>query len=180
MNDVMGPKCARTVPLLVPRQPAVQRLHGTHTYRLLTRERSLPTRQTFAEACAARVSAVVRLLHRGVLEIAAAATVAADAARIVPTAAVGAAAAVMAARRSFRTQSAVERVPAGGALKIADAAEAAAVATMAAGGSAPVATPKTTAGGCNPADRGLSSSNGTDQHWSTHRGHRSTHLEHQT
>ena len=50
-----GLKCARTVPLLMPRQPAVQRLHVTHTYRLLTRELSLPAPQfVCAEACAAR------------------------------------------------------------------------------------------------------------------------------
>jgi hypothetical protein len=53
----MGPKCARTMPLLVPRQPAVQRLHGAHTYLLLTRERSLPTRQVCAKACVARAGA---------------------------------------------------------------------------------------------------------------------------
>jgi hypothetical protein len=32
-------------------------VQGTHTYRLLTRERSLPTRQICAEACAARAGA---------------------------------------------------------------------------------------------------------------------------
>ena len=32
-------------------------MHGTHTYRLLTRERSLPTPQMCAEACAARAGA---------------------------------------------------------------------------------------------------------------------------
>ena len=52
----MGPKCARTVPLLMLRQLAVQRLHVTHTYRLLTRA-------NYRFRTAARVGLIRRVAH---------------------------------------------------------------------------------------------------------------------
>ena len=48
MHHVMGPKCARTVPLLIPTKPAVQRLHAWDAHISAPYARTIASRPTNA------------------------------------------------------------------------------------------------------------------------------------